>query len=491
MTPKEVKILQDQCADAEGANRYALREVFASLRRRVAAGEDVSDANCANVAAITRYEQECDRLSVWDFETVVFKTVNLLRDFPEVASVVRAKYPVVLVDEYQDLGAALHRLVQLLVDSGVSVTAVGDADQSIFGFAGGDPQYLEALSRREDFESVPLSTNYRCGSAVIAAAQVALAETRGWQADPRRSDPGTIEIRISSGDARTQAKQASAAVQEFLMAGIVPNEIAILLRFRKPLAPLIDEELKAVGVNVQLEGTSTSPNSALGKWLASCALYATELVPTPGRPASTPRTKGAEQLLDQLDQFRSQAGYARSTAPALMQIHALHAALTATAPGGVVLDVPSWSARVTEVLNIGPLSGLLGDSRNQDDLESLLNAPAGQSLEEIANDLSFTGRVTVGTYHGAKGRTFTAVLLPALTEGVVPPWGRNYKRAVPPTDVKVREERRSFYVALTRSRGSVLLHTTKSGVDNWGERTDRGYSRFATELARKLNVALP
>ena len=212
-----------------------MRAVFPSLRRRVAAGEDLSDENPNNVAAIRRYERECDRLSIWDFETVVFKTVALLRDHPEIATVVKAKFPVVLVDEYQDLGAALHRLVESLVDAGVNVTAVGDADQSMFGFAGGDPRYLYALSNRGDFEVIRLETDYRCGSAVIAAAEVALAEPRGWRADPNRGDPGTIEIRIASGDSTSRARDVVTAVQDFLAAGVPVHEVAVLLRFRSPL----------------------------------------------------------------------------------------------------------------------------------------------------------------------------------------------------------------------------------------------------------------
>ncbi|MFC4125204.1 UvrD-helicase domain-containing protein [Nocardia rhizosphaerae] len=492
MSSRDINELRDECAEVAGANRWALREVFAPLRRRMAAGEDVSDENPANVAAIQRYEYECDRLSIWDFDAVVFKSVALMREFPVVAAVVKAKYPTILIDEYQDLGAALHSLVELLVDSGVSVTAVGDADQSIFGFTGGDPRYMHALSQREDFAETRLETNYRCGSAVIAAAEVALAESRGWQADPARNDPGVIEIRISSGDSRTQARQAVTAVRGFLAAGVAPNEVAVLLRFRAPLGPLIHEELSVAGIQARLEGTSASLQSAIGKWLASCALYVTRVAePYQGSAPLELSPAGADVLLGELEHLRSQAGYAHSTMPVLRRMLALHKTLTDVEPGSTRYDVATWTARVAADCDLEPLAIRLGDNRNREELATLLSAEDGQPLDEIANDLESTGRVTIGTYHGAKGRTFTAVLLPALTEGVVPPWGRNYGCPVPPAETKVREERRSFYVALTRSRGSVLLHTTESGVDNRGDQIERGYSRFARELAQQLNLSLP
>jgi DNA helicase-2/ATP-dependent DNA helicase PcrA len=492
MTTRESAALRDDCAAAEGANKWALREVFPSLRRRVAAGEDVSREVRANVAAVRRYEHECDRLAIWDFDGVLLKTVILIRDFPAVLAVVKAKYPALLIDEYQDLGATLHRLVESLADAGIQVTAVGDADQSMYGFTGGDPRYLHALSSRSDFEVVRLVTNYRCGSAVIAAAEVALAEPRGWQADPRRSDPGTIEIRIAGEGSRLQAQQALAAVQEFLAVGVQPHEIAVLLRFRNPLAPLICDGLTALGVQVRLDSSSTSPQSILGKWIASCALYAIQFAQWQQPDlAARPSPSSVDVLLGQLDRLRSQAGYAAATAGLLERIRSLHMTLTSVRHRRGQPDVPTWTAQVAGDLGLRQLANYLGDNRNRDDLDALLNAPAGQAISELADDLTSTGRVTVGTYHGAKGRTFSAVLLPALTEGVVPTWARDFGRPVPPPAALVGEERRYFYVALTRSRGSVLIHAATSGIDNRGDPVRQGYSRFALELAQQLGVRLP
>jgi len=247
---------------------------------------------------------------------------------------------------------------------------------------------------------------------VIAAAEVALAEPRGWQVDPTRGDPGTIGIRIASGDSRLQAGQAVAAVHQFLAAGVPPNEIAVLLRFRDRLAPFICAELSAAGVQVRLEGTSTSPRSVLGKRLSSCALYATQLAQWDHTDLpSVPWPDGAEALLNQLDQLRSYAAYARSTGAILDRSYALHMTLTDIRAGGAPPDVPTWTAQIAGDLGLEQLTIRLGDDRNRDELCSLLMAPMGQSVNGIANDLATTGRVTVGTYHGAKGQTFTAVLL--------------------------------------------------------------------------------
>src|SRR3954465_12711667 len=92
-----------------------------------------------------------------------------------------AKYPV-LVDEYQDLGTALHRMVMgLCFSTGVRLFAVGDVDQSIYGFPGANPALLQRLSERADVERVSLRLNYRSGARIVTASQYALGEDRGYE----------------------------------------------------------------------------------------------------------------------------------------------------------------------------------------------------------------------------------------------------------------------------------------------------------------------
>jgi len=77
--------------------------------------------------------------------------VRALRHNPWLQQALLAKYPVLVVDEYQDLGVALHRLVMgLCIRAGMRLFAVGDVDQSIYGFTGARPDLLRRLSERED-----------------------------------------------------------------------------------------------------------------------------------------------------------------------------------------------------------------------------------------------------------------------------------------------------------------------------------------------------
>lgn len=487
MTTSQIKDLEQECADAVRVNVWDLRERFPGLRRRVVAGEDVSNEPEAYVRAVGHYEALCVRRNVWDFESIVLRSVGLLENHPEIAEVIQAKFPIVMIDEYQDLGAGLHRLVELLLGSGVEITAVGDADQSIFGFSGGDPVYLEELCRRDDFTACRLVTNYRSGSAIIAAAELTFDRARGYHADPRRTDPGVLEFQVAEGSPAEQARKVVSSVRQFLDNGVAAEEIAVLVRNRKPMAPLIERGLRSGGIPVQHGGLPAGPATNLGRWLEAAALYAVRM--DDESAADLPPEVGASQLLDRLDFMRRIAGDSVPSQPRLARVAHLHATLLG---GNPTLDVTVsvWLQRVVESLDLGDLARNAGDPRSVDELNRLLKTPEDVALTTLASDSVGTGRVVLSTFHGAKGRTFSAVIIPGLSEGVVPPWcGPPWKR-IPKTGRALEEERRGFYVALTRSRGSVLLQVSSTGVDHQGYETERGYSSFAQQLAERLDIHL-
>lgn len=487
MSRTEIRALEQESADAAGVNVWAMREDFAGLRRRVAAGEDVSAEPSRYVRAVEHYEALCERRGVWDFEGIVLGSVRLLEDHPEVAEVLRARFPVVIVDEYQDLGAGLHRLVELLLESGVEVTAVGDVDQSIFGFSGGDPVYLDALSRRDDFSARQLITNYRCGSAVVAAAELTFDAARGYRADPRRQDPGVLEFQVVEGTITEQARQVVAVVQRFVNAGVPEHEIAVLLRNRKPLAKPIEAGLRSRGVPVQHGGLVTGPATELGRWLEAAALYSARI--STSVDSTEPPEVGMGQLLDRLDALRRLAGFPRPRTPHLARLTELHTVLCAAASGRSPTAL-AWLRQVVDELQLTELAECVGDPRTSDELDDLLRTPDDVVLDVLATDSSGSGRVVISTFHGAKGRTFSAVVVPGLTEGVIPPWTGPVSTRRPKTGEALEEERRGFYVALTRSRGSVVLQVTSTGIDHQGYETRRGYSSFARDLAARLGVDL-
>lgn len=114
---------------------------------------------------VEEYEKELRAQGVIDFEDMPLLAMRALRDNEWLRKAILAKYPILAIDEYQDLGRPLHRMVLgLCFSTGIRLFAVGDVDQSIYGFTGAYPELLKELAEREDVQEVRLKLNYRCGS---------------------------------------------------------------------------------------------------------------------------------------------------------------------------------------------------------------------------------------------------------------------------------------------------------------------------------------
>lgn len=121
---------------------------------------------------VETYEARLRARGLIDFDDMPLIAMRALRDNEWLRTAMRAKYPVLAVDEYQDLGRALHQMVLgLCFSAGIRLFAVGDADQSIYGFTGANPAMLRQLIERPDVEKVQLRLNYRCGSRIVTASR--------------------------------------------------------------------------------------------------------------------------------------------------------------------------------------------------------------------------------------------------------------------------------------------------------------------------------
>lgn len=129
------------------------------------------------------YESELRALGLVDYEDMVLYGERLVQEHDWVLPLIQAKFPVLAVDEYQDLGTSLHNIVKRLAfEGGVRLFAVGDPDQSIYGFNGADSGSLKELAARPDVDPVRLEINYRSAGDIVRVAQRALGEVRGYRA---------------------------------------------------------------------------------------------------------------------------------------------------------------------------------------------------------------------------------------------------------------------------------------------------------------------
>jgi DNA helicase-2/ATP-dependent DNA helicase PcrA len=220
---------------------------------------------------VERYAAEKRRRGRIDFGDQVAKAVKLVERHPDLVAELRARFPHVLLDEYQDTNVAQRRLMQRLCPPGSSIMAVGDARQAIYAFRGATMYNL--LSFAEHFPAahgpgapLPLSTNFRSGRRILALANSVI------EAIPERRRGGTpLVARPGAGDGAVRAAlladqfaeaafvagQVVAAHDGGLPDGSWPawRDVAVLVRSKRLLGPL-REALEQRGVPVEVVGLS-------------------------------------------------------------------------------------------------------------------------------------------------------------------------------------------------------------------------------------------
>jgi DNA helicase-2/ATP-dependent DNA helicase PcrA len=187
------------------------------------------------------YETELRKRGLIDFDDMVHYGQRLVFECDWVLKVVRAKFPVIAVDEYQDLGTALDRIVRRLTfDGGVRLVAVGDVDQSVYGFNGAKSELLEDLSQQKGIQAIPLTVNYRSGAGIIEVAQKALGKDRGYEpSDPNRE--AFVRTHKCNDGLRDQAEYAMKVLVPSALAareGRQLGDIAVLYRNKKGRVPV-------------------------------------------------------------------------------------------------------------------------------------------------------------------------------------------------------------------------------------------------------------
>lgn len=196
-----------------------------------------------------RYRRELDRAGLVDFDDQIYRALELLLADPVAREAAQRASRVLLVDEFQDLTPAHLLLVRLLAAPGGAVFAVGDDDQTIYGYNGADPAWLVDFDRY--FPGAghhPLKVNYRCPGGIVTGVDRLLRRNRVRVAKTIRSATPEADGLVVSDAADTVAATV-AVVSRALDAGTAAGDIAVLTRVNALLAP-VQAALVDAGVDV-------------------------------------------------------------------------------------------------------------------------------------------------------------------------------------------------------------------------------------------------
>lgn len=472
----EIEGLQAQALEwVIGDERWTPR--FGKYRRthldRKQASWKNDDAQAAEV--IEHYEALLAKAGLIDFDSMVLTGLQLVREHRWVRDVLKARFPILVIDEYQDLGHALHAIVgHLCFPMGMRLLAVGDPDQSIYGFTGADPSLLGALARRDDVETVKLRLNYRCGSKIIHASEAALHEERDFKSADGSS--GEIFFHHVPGGLDDQANRiCSELISPALArrAGRGIGDIAVLY-LDKNDGDVMAAAATVAGLQfVRVDTNNPYQPSPVTYWLEDCAAWC----------AGGWRT-GAVPLSDLVRRWLA----FNSSVQSDQQQGEIRVALVRFLRDNRTPESPlrDWLRRMLDnflqtCLDREPI---LRDDAEK--IAKLLKAVSvGGALQSytvatFGRQKGSPDQLNLSTLHSAKGLEYDVVFMPGLENGRIPYYDDN--------EQAIREKRRLFYVGLTRARHEV--HLLYSGwYENRFGVVRRGRSRFVDDVANRIGTA--
>lgn len=423
----------------------------ATAARRLLGG---ADADTVGQVYAAYEELKADR-GVIDMEDILLSAVGLLSSHPGVADAVRAQYHHFVVDEYQDVSPLQQSLLDLWLGDRDDVCVVGDPAQTIYSFAGARAHYLVQFpSRFPTARVVRLVRDYRSTPQVVSVANEVLR--RGGDSAARTAV--TLEAQRPEGPAPTfvehpdelaEAAWIASEIQGLVKEGTAPREIAVLYRVNAQ-SESYEQALADLGVPYVVRGAERffdRPEVKQAGMLLRAAVRAGDSgIDAPDAAAAT-----AAVL--------SSAGYAEKP----------------PAGGGAARD--RWESLkavvdlAAEVVATKPAAGLA-------EVVAELEARATAQHAPVADG------VTLASLHAAKGLEWDAVFIVGCHEGTLP-------LVYAETPAEIAEERRLFYVGVTRARERLSVSWSMARTP--GGSGSRSPSRFLDgirpESPRPFNAA--
>jgi DNA helicase-2/ATP-dependent DNA helicase PcrA len=467
------------------------------------------------------YNEYVNRLfkaGAMDFDDLLLRTNELLNRFPEVLIRYQERFKYILVDEYQDTNHSQYLIVKALSDRYQNICVVGDDAQSIYSFRGANISNI--LNFQRDYDQVAvyrLEQNYRSTNTIVRAANSVISKNKDqiekqvWTDNPdgdkiivHRSATDADEGRyvastlfewklnnqLKNGDFAVlyRTNSQSRAIEDALRKRDIPYRIYGGLSFyqRKEIKDILaylrlvinpkDEEALMRVINYPTRGIGQTTLDKLVVAAKETGMSVFELLSPENRSSIKINAGTSNRLEDFATMIRSFQILAESADAFVLTEHVIK-------KSGLVLEMkkdgtPEGIARLENMEEL--LNGIQDFVEGQREIDEATGSIA-EFLEDVAlatdldKEVGDDDRVALMTIHLAKGLEFPYVFIVGMEEDLFPSAMSMNTRA------ELEEERRLFYVALTRAEKQAVLTYTINRY-RWGKLIDAEPSRFIEEI---------
>ena len=460
------------------------------------------------VRVFQRYAERKRAANACDYDDLLLAWKRLLEQSPETAAALAASYDEILVDEYQDTNRLQGQIVDGMARGKRNVTVVGDDAQAIYSFRGASFENIAGFPERyPDAKTFRLTRNYRSTPEILALANASIANNRRQFPKELAASrgPGAMPAVVALPDIPDQARFTAQRLLEWHDEGERLSDLAVLYRAHYQALEL-QIELTRRGIPYEIRsGMRFFEQRHVKDVLAFLRLVvnpkdelswkrALKVFPRVGERSAAAVWEAIGGRPDPLAAFRERGARGielpRGSSGAIESFRLLLGRLDSPAlrssPADAIREVvegvyrdfarakfPNGEARLDDLEQFAQFAQAYDSLRSFLEEVTLFNELSG---EDVVAGETEDDRVVLSSVHQAKGLEWSRVIVMGLSEGRFP----SYRSAV--TEEGLEEERRLFYVAVTRAKNEVALVYPMLARDRYGVDVILEPSRFLTEL---------
>jgi len=421
-----------------------------------------------------RYQEKLGDFQALDFNDLLFKTVELFYQFPEVLEKYQDMYKVIMVDEYQDTNQIQYLMTKLLAEKYKQITVVGDASQAIYGWRGAD--YRNLVNFTTDFKDakvINLEENYRSTQIILEAANSVISKNNSHPVLKLFTKKVSIQ-KIKVFEAENEVSESDFIAQKIKFLNenyhLELRDMAVLYRMNAQSRAL-EEALLRLSIPYVLLGGIRFYERAEIKDILSMFRFAHDR-----------SDRISEDRVDKILGKRKKVGFlAHLDSLDLESMTSLELLESLTVNSGYLAKYdPKDEEDQKRIENIKELKSVAASYPSLNGfLENITLVQQEYSLQEKNKKKENHDGVRLMTLHGAKGLEFEVVFLAGFEEGILP-----HSRCLI-DETEIEEERRLCYVGITRAKEFLYISYASRRLF-FGKSSLNEPSRFLIDIPKDL-----